>query len=180
MAEPEATSPDHVVDSLIEQLCLPCAICCTGVLFRDVALEASEATALGALGLPMRPRYRQMRLPQPCPALGTDNRCRIYPQRPALCRRFECQLLQAVRSGRLQATDALRCIAQTRQLADRVRRLLRLLGDRQENHPLLPRVKALQRRLERHPPDEEMAGVWAALTQALHELTVQLQREFYP
>lgn len=180
MAQGGAAGPNDPVDPLIEQLCLPCGICCTGVIFRDVALESAEATALSAAGLPVLRRYRRVRLPQPCPALGPDNRCRIYPQRPNLCRRFECRLVQAVRAGRLQPADALRCIEQTRQLAHRVRRLLRLLGDQQEARALLPRVRALERRLERHPPDEEMAGVWAALTQATHELTLQLQRDFYP
>lgn len=168
------------MDPLIEQLCLPCGICCTGVLFRDVALEAGEATALGALGLPLVRRYRRVRLPQPCPALGPDNHCRVYPQRPGLCRRFECRLVHAVRAGRLQLAPALQSIQRARQLADRVRRLLRLLGDHEEDLALLPRVKRLQRCLERRPPDEEMAAVWAAITQAMHELTLQLQREFYP
>lgn len=178
--KPGPGGPNDFVDPLIEQLCLACGLCCSGVLFKDLVLTAAEAAALRSARLPVAQLYGRARLRQPCPALDATHHCRIYPQRPGRCRQFECRLLQRVRSGQLQPAAALQCIEQTRQGADRVRRLLRLLGDHQEDRALLPRVKALQRRLERHPPDEELAAVWAALTQAMHELTLQLQRQFYP
>jgi Fe-S-cluster containining protein len=168
------------MDTVIDQLCLACGICCTGVLFDDVVLEPGAVAELGALGLPLVRRYGRTRLPQPCPALQSDNRCRIYPQRPARCRQFECALLRSVRAGQLDVPAALRAIDQTRHQADRVRRLLRLLGDRQDAMALRVRFKRLQRQVERHPPDEEMAAAWAALSQAMHELNLQLRRQFYP
>jgi Fe-S-cluster containining protein len=168
------------MDPAIDQLCLACGICCTGVLFNDVVLGSAEAATLSAAGLPVVRRYRRLRLAQPCPALQPDNRCRLYQQRPARCRQFECALLRAVRAGQLDVPAAVRAIDQTRHQADRVRRLVRLLGDRNEAMALRARFKRLQRQVERHPPDEEMAAAWAALSQAMHELNLQLQRQFYP
>lgn len=173
-----------------EQLCLACGLCCDSTLFRDAELQPEDdATRLAALGLPVTQRKALpgrngrsaiLKLPQPCAALCADRRCRIYEERPTRCREFECALLKSVGAGRLDTTGALRIIRQTQDCAQKIRRLLRELGDTDERLPLSRRFRQTRRRLESGGLDEASAEVYAELTLAVHQLQLRLQREFHP
>jgi Fe-S-cluster containining protein len=167
--------------SKAQRLCLVCGLCCDGALFKDVELRSGdEAARLSQLGMSLEVRRGQTRLTQPCAALGADCRCGIYADRPAHCREFECALLQAVNRGRMQSTEARRCIRLARQRAERVRRLLRELGDRDEHVALSIRFRRLSRRLAQDTSDKEAAGAYSRLTLAMHALNVLLREKFYP
>lgn len=165
-------------------LCLACGLCCNGVLFKDVELQpGDDAGQLQSLGLPVtipRSARRAPRFPQPCAALGADCRCQIYAERPARCRQFECSLLQLVTQGKMEMPAALRTIRQTRQRAERVRGLLRSLGDQNESLALSLRFQRLKRRLESSRLDEATADAYGELTLAVHDLNVILRAKFYP
>ena len=166
-------------DSVAQQLCLACGLCCNGVLFKDVELQPSDdAGRLASLGLPLR--NRQSKFPQPCAALCADNRCRIYADRPARCRQFECALFKSVAAGETPVAAALRTIRLARQRAERVRTLLRALGDTSEQVALSLRFKRLRRRIESTPPDDATAETYADLTLAVQDLNVLLAQSFYP
>jgi Fe-S-cluster containining protein len=169
------------------QLCLECGLCCNGVIFADVRLQPGDDPArLTSLGLPLtaapasRPaRTRIQKFPQPCAALE-GCRCSIYPDRPEYCRAFECLLLKRVQSGRLEIPAARRSIRAALRRAEEVKRLLRELGDREEQLALSPRFQRVKRRLESESPDEEAAEVFGRLTLAVHDLNVLLGETFYP
>jgi hypothetical protein len=155
-------------------------MCCNGVLFKDVEVQPSDhAGRLAALGLDLKQRGQRSCFSQPCAALGTDCRCRIYPERPARCREFDCALLQSVQAGTTTGAAALRVIRQARRRADRVLRLLRLLGDHAEDRPLAQRVRSIRRRLEATSPRPAAAKDFAALTLAAHDLNLLLAKSFY-
>ena len=81
-------------------LCLQCGLCCNGVIFADVAVRSiSKIRILKKLGFQLTTRSR---LSQPCAAFD-GCRCTIYSQRPGQCKKFDCLLLEKVRSG--QATQ---------------------------------------------------------------------------
>ena len=123
-------------------LCLVCGLCCDGTLFGNVELQlADDADQLKALGLPISSRGKP-RFPQPCRALGADCRCAIYADRPQQCRAFVCALLKAVESEDKSAESALRLIRRTRQQSERVRVLLRTLGETDERRALAKTVSA--------------------------------------
>jgi len=172
--------------SLAEQLCLTCGLCCNGVLFKDVELQPEDdAVRLKSLGLPVRIRHssfviRHSKFPQPCAALCGDNRCRIYAERPARCRQFECALFKSVAVGKTPVAAALRTIRTARQRADRVRSLLRVLGDTNEQVAFSLRFKRLRQRLESAPPDDATAENYADLTLAVQDLNHLLAQSFYP
>ena len=172
--------------SLAEQLCLTCGLCCNGVLFKDVELQpGDDAVRLKSLGLPVRNRQsamgnRQSKFPQPCVALCGDNRCRIYAERPARCRQFECALFKSVAAGETPVAAALRTIRTARQRADRVRALLHALGDTHEQVALSLRFKRLRQRLESAPLDDATAETYADLTLAVQDLNLLLAQSFYP
>jgi Fe-S-cluster containining protein len=156
------------------------------VLFKDVELQpGDDASRLKSLGLPLRNlkseiRNSKWKFPQPCAALCADNRCRIYADRPARCRQFECALFKSVAAGQTTVAAALRTIRIARRRAERVRTLLRALGDTNEQVALGLRFKRLRRRIESAPPDDAMAETYADLTLAAQDLNVLLAQSFYP
>jgi hypothetical protein len=160
------------------------------VLFKDVELQlGDDAAKLQAFGLPVSgsrtmPRaahsaFRKLKFPQPCVALDGPV-CRIYADRPAHCRDFDCALLKAVRSGQVKPAAALRTIRTTRQRADNVLHLLRVLGDTGEALALSLRFKRAKKRFEGRPPDDEIAETFSRLTLAVHDLNLLLREAFYP
>lgn len=166
-------------DEAIARLCMECALCCNGVLFKDVELQPGDnAGLLKAHGLPLN-ESRRLKFPQPCAALSGCS-CLVYGARPVRCREFECMLLRAVVSGQKEATAALRTIRETQKRADKVRRLLRALGDGDEARALSLRFRRTKRRLEAAPLTETEADAYGELTLAVHDLNLTLQAEFYP
>ncbi len=170
-------------DSVIEQLCPACGLCCNGVIFADLALQPGDDTArLRSLGLPVadsRSGLRPSRLPQPCAAFD-GCRCRIYADRPQYCRQFQCVLFKSVKAGRTESAAALRVIRTARARADKVRRLLGELGDTDEQLPLSARFRRTTKQLEGRELGEDTAETYAHLTLAVHDLNLLLGDAFYP
>src|SRR5262245_31137270 len=163
------------------ELCLACGLCCNGVLFRDVELRSGDNQAiLRSVGAPVRRLQTKTSVPQPCAALCQGNCCRIYADRPQRCREFECALLQRVLAGALAASHARQTIRMAQRCADKVRRLLRELGDIDEQLPLSRRFNRTRRRLESSQLKVGQADVFAELTLAVHELNLLLSGSFYP
>ncbi|HWH68024.1 MAG TPA: YkgJ family cysteine cluster protein [Candidatus Sulfotelmatobacter sp.] len=181
-----------------EDLCLACGMCCNGVIFADVRLQPGDnAVRLKVLGLPLVnsrstrqggaealahtmaavPRYPK--LCQPCAAVAVG-RCRIYAERPKYCREFECVLLKRVKAGHTQPAAALRVIRSAQRRAEKVRRLLRTLGDTDENLALIERFRRTTQRLEEIGMDRASADTYGQLTLAVHDLNYLLSEEFYP
>ena len=95
------------------------------MIFADLLLHRSDdVPRLTSLGLQIasktqnRGRPTKVKLLQPCAAFD-GCRCRIYEERPAYCRKFECALLTQVKSGRLRAAAALKTIEVALNKADR-------------------------------------------------------------
>lgn len=172
-------------ETVATRLCLSCGLCCNGVLFRDVELQRGDnANRLAAAGLPLRTVRRGSgkvtRSPQPCAMLCADNRCRVYEFRPARCREFECVLFKAVANGDVSIDAALKSIRLAQSRAEKVRRLLRLSGDEDEERPLTQRFRRTRRRFESGAMDESALESFADLTMAVHALNLLLSDKFYP
>ena len=168
-----------------QQLCLTCGMCCDGVIFADVRLQADDdAGRLRELGLPLcgtRKRLESggLKFAQPCAALE-GYACRIYPERPAHCRNFECLLLKAVKSGRFRREAAVRMIRDAQMRAEKVRVLLRALGNKDEEIALSMRFRRTKAAIERAELNEHTAAVYGELTLAVHDLNCLLSDAFYP
>lgn len=169
-----------------QDLCLACGLCCNGVIFADVKLQPGDAAArLRTLGLPLtevsarRAQGGGQKLLQPCPAFDGCE-CRVYADRPGYCRQFECVLLKSVKARRTPAAQALRVVRTARQRAEKVKRLLRELGDTDEQTALAARFRRTAKRLEKACLDEELADLYGRLTLAVHDLNLLLSEAFYP
>jgi Fe-S-cluster containining protein len=163
-------------------LCLECGLCCNGVIFADVRLQpGDDPERLRSIGLSISMPHSALRaphFPQPCAALD-GCRCRIYADRPAYCRQFDCLLLKGVKAGRVAVADALDTIHNARQKMESVLRLLRKLGDTDEHVPLAKRFRRTARRLDQVGLDKGMSATYGELTLAFHDLNFLLNDSFY-
>lgn len=166
---------------IIRDLCLQCGLCCNGVIFRDVELQASDdPKPLQAAGLAINIRRHAATISQPCAALGPDLRCRVYADRPTRCRDFECDLFKAVARDELDLPTALKVIRTTRQRAVKVQKLLRRTGNDDETSPLARRFQRVQRRCEAGALADDAIDAFGELSLAVHALNVVLSTRFYP
>ena len=153
------------------------------MIFANLQLQPGDDTdRLRSLGLPVSPPRSARHPPylsQPCAALE-GCRCRVYAERPEYCRHFECVLLKSVQAGRTQRAEALRIIATARERAEKVRRLLRALGDQEEHLALSLRFRQTTTRLKAMDLSEETADTYGQLTLAVHDLNLLVHEAFYP
>ena len=148
------------------------------MLFADVRLlKGDNAKQLAALGIPLKKRGAITRFIQPCSCLD-GKLCRIYAERPARCRTFECRLLQRTQAGEVTERAALRTIQTTRRRAENVRRILRELGDNDETVPLSRRYQKMMREPIDLSADERIGDLRGELMMAVAELVGALEREF--
>jgi Fe-S-cluster containining protein len=166
-----------------EKLCLACGLCCDGTLFDLVKLEAGDdAAKLKALGLPVtvsRGKTPVARFPQPCAALCADRTCRLYANRPWQCRVFECGVFKNAKAGRITYAAALRQVTRARGRADKIRKLLRELGDTDEHLGLGERFHRTSERLEAGGADAAASAKYADLSLAVHQFKLQAHDHFY-
>lgn len=165
-------------------LCLECGLCCNGVIFASGQLQPEDdAGHLQSLGLKFEPNRKSpianRKFVQPC-ACFAGRLCKIYSERPKYCREFECLLLKSVKAGRTETAEALRIIRNARQRVEKVKRLLRDLGNPEEEVALSKRFRKVQRQLESTPLDDDTAEKFGELTLAVHDLNVVLSEAFYP
>src|SRR6185436_15176721 len=94
---PSASMTDDAGGSL----CLECGLCCNGAMFDDVRLDDGDRVEpWRGLGVPLRATHGGHACPQPCAAFD-GGACRIYSDRPASCRDFECRVLRRLHEGEL-------------------------------------------------------------------------------
>ncbi|MGE6763697.1 YkgJ family cysteine cluster protein [Corallococcus interemptor] len=92
--------------SSLSTLCLHCGMCCDGTLFTQVPLQPAEAQALRQKGLSLLVKEDgAVALPQRCAALE-GLCCTVYEERPDACRRYRCQLFNALAEGEVSLEEA--------------------------------------------------------------------------
>ncbi|MBZ4336259.1 YkgJ family cysteine cluster protein [Corallococcus sp. AS-1-12] len=94
------------MSSALSTLCLHCGMCCDGTLFTQVPLQPAEAEALRQRGLSLAVKEDgAVVLPQRCAALE-GLCCTVYAERPEACRRYRCQLFNALAEGEVSLEEA--------------------------------------------------------------------------
>ena len=164
--------------SPISQLCPNCGLCCNGVLFADVELQRGDhAGRLIDLGMALKKKGMKRAFVQPCHCFD-GKLCGIYADRPMCCRTFECGLLKRVQAGELEAKSALIQIAATQKRVEKVRQLLRHLGDWEESLALTKRyTRAMSAPIDLSAGDEA-AVLRGELMLAVNDLMHVFQRDF--
>ncbi len=162
----------------VDQLCPNCGMCCDSTLFADVELRAGDdAKRLAKLGLTLESKGKsRLAFAQPC-ACFDGRLCKIYHNRPKRCRLFDCGLLKKVDAGEMTAGAALKKISEAKQRVNKVRELLRSLGQRDEQMALTHRYAgAMSAPIDlSDAADAERRG---ELMLAVSDLMQLLQRDF--
>jgi len=165
-------------DKAVDQLCPNCGLCCNGVLFADVELRAGDDPGrLAELGLTLGMKGSKLAFSQPC-ACFDGKLCGIYADRPRRCRTFECGLLKRVQDGQLQAAAALKTIAATKRQAEKVRMMLRQLGQVDERMAMTRRYTEAMSAPIDLADEETDSDRRGELMLAVAELMQKLQRNF--
>ncbi|HEY0548797.1 MAG TPA: YkgJ family cysteine cluster protein [Verrucomicrobiae bacterium] len=163
---------------MVATLCPQCSLCCNGVLFADVRLQVGDdAQHLASLDVALKTRGKLTRFSQPCSCLE-GKLCRIYEDRPTRCRTFECRVLQRVQAGEVTERAALKSIQNALRRAEKVRRILRELGDTDESVPLSRRYQRMMRQPIDLSADPRLIDLRGELMMAVAELVSVLEREF--
>ncbi len=162
----------------IDQLCPNCGLCCDSTLFADVELRAGDdARQLKKLGLTIEKKTpTKLAFAQPC-ACFDGKLCTIYADRPKRCGVFECGLLKRVAAEEMTVKAALKKISEAKQRADKVRELLRSIGQCDEQMALTHRyTEAMSAPMNlADEADTERRG---ELMLAVNDLMTRLQRDF--
>jgi Fe-S-cluster containining protein len=110
-------------ESTASRVCLRCGMCCNGVLFGSVRLDAGEAGRVQR-ALSSQPEGEgECRLRQPCVALA-DGHCTIYGDRPRRCREFDCRQIQLLAARQVDEEEVLQLIDEVKARVARVEGLL--------------------------------------------------------
>ena len=159
-------------------LCPACGMCCNGVLFGDVELlRGDHPRRLAALGMDLFRKGRKRCFSQPC-ACFDGKWCRIYDDRPSRCRTFECRLVQRVEAGRLSVAEALKSIKTARRQVEKVRALVRELGQTDEHMPLNRRYAGVLAEPMDMAGDRRVIKRRSRLLDAVGGLVALLERHF--
>jgi len=173
------TRPGAEAQQTIGELCSSCALCCNGVLFGDVELQAVDNTkALKQAGLNLERKGKKHCLSQPCSCLDERNACRIYSVRPARCSSFECLLLKRVLQGELDMAEAKKATRDARRQTAKVVDLLRELGQHEEHLPLGRRYARLMAEPIDLAADESIVKLRGELMVAVARLSKILGQYF--
>jgi len=160
------------------RLCARCGMCCNGVMFDIVRLQAGESPkALAALGLKVKRKRGHSHIVQPCTA-HRDSQCAVYEERPARCRLFECLQLQRVASGEITEDVAQEKIASAVRLVAEVNALLLQTGGSNERRSLSKRCEQAMADAPDGSPEPAASGVRSQLEHAKRELDKLLDEEF--
>ncbi len=109
-------------DSL--NICLPCGLCCEGILMGFVELSREELPVLRAI-MDIEEENGYGFFLQPC--MNYCNGCSIYSKRPKNCADFKCGLLKSVEQKELDFDAALEIINMVKQRKSAIEEKLALL-----------------------------------------------------
>ena len=153
------------------RLCAACGMCCNGVLFHSVLLQAGEsARAFSALGLKTKRQKGRDFFRQPCPA-HHGCRCAIYGRRPKRCRLFNCRQILRVATDKAAEARAMEKIDEAGKLVGRVNALIGRVAETNPNRSLAQRCANALTTSDRTPLHDELES-------AMRKLEALLETEF--
>lgn len=164
-------------ESLTDELCTRCGICCDGVLFSSVICDtATEARRMEELGVELQHQDGVISFSHPCKCLS-GTKCSVYQDRPARCRIFECELLKRVRAGERTVEQAHATIQEAFAKVASLKQRLGELGQDDDSMALAFRWNALSD--DSAERSEEWWDSYAELLLDIRTMQAFLKAEFY-
>ena len=90
----------------INDLCTDCGHCCNGNLFENFPVDQKRWKYFQNLRPYPSNTVRYKNADQPCQQLDSCNLCKIYKDRPTVCRDYECGVLLSVKDKSLTVDEA--------------------------------------------------------------------------
>jgi len=103
-----------------ENICSPCAMCCSGNLFSRVPIEAKEQAVLDDRANVFMHKGN-MRMSLPCQLLKSNGDCSVYENRPGGCQSYRCDLLRKLDSDAVSGEVALDIIEEAKTCVARLK-----------------------------------------------------------
>lgn len=108
---PAVPEPPDAVGAA-QALCRSCGLCCDSTLFPSVSVcELDVVPPLAKAGIKIVAHDAERSFRQPC-AAHDGRSCKVYADRPSICREFRCKLLVELESGTVDWRHALERIQQ--------------------------------------------------------------------
>lgn len=108
------------IESKGSELCLSCGLCCKGAVFNRASLKSDEIELANDCGLHYFAAGKgEFSFCLPC-NLYQNNKCSIYLNRPAACRRYRCDLLKRLANGDIDLEESEIIIFQAKSLMDSI------------------------------------------------------------
>ena len=101
----------------MNDLCLACGLCCTGVVHTRVPLAADELDLARELEMEVALFEEGIGVHLPCPQ-HRNGRCLAYDRRPRACVHYQCELLQRCWQGEVTIESAISLVTQARKMLD--------------------------------------------------------------
>lgn len=160
---------------IASRLCKACGLCCNGVMFHTVRLQAADNPQdLVKSGLHIQRKKGGHLFQQPCPAYR-ESCCSIYDLRPTRCRLFQCRQLKRLSAGETTEAEALEKIQNVQTLVSTITKLLNQAGPTNEKRPLAKRCEKI---LAEPATEPEMIALHQRLTQETRDLELILDADF--
>lgn len=122
---PPAVPEPSEAEGTGQALCRSCGMCCDGTLFPSVTLlDGDPVPALVAAGIKIVVHDAERRFRQPCAAHDGQS-CRVYTDRPSVCRTSRCKVLVDLESHTIEWRQALEKIHQVFALKKAAREALK-------------------------------------------------------
>lgn len=126
----------------LQQLCIDCGFCCSGVLFVDVRIrDKQELRRVANCGVELEQHEDHHYLVQPCACLDESNHCKVYENRPEMCASFECGVLKQLKLGERSFSECQETIHKAKSHVDAVTSTLLKLGNLDLDVPLFFRTE---------------------------------------
>jgi Fe-S-cluster containining protein len=164
----------------MDNICLDCALCCDGTLFTSAPVTAADDFApLAAKGARIVKIEDRTTFRLPCPAVS-EGCCSIYERRPAVCREVSCLLRLRYDAGLVTFDEARSCIANAKELRDRIRPQLERLFGTPGPHALSGLFKLLHAAVDGQPSQLRERPENAELLLDVTALRLLIRRHFDP
>lgn len=152
-----------IVNDNGEKLCLSCGLCCTGAFHTMLKIidnvDKQVALDFGAELM----EYDQLLWSRlPCPVF--DEKCTIFPERPLICEKHQCDLLKSLLCQDITFGKALSLVKKMKSLFFRLDQQLNAIVGKEETKEIELRFYRFYKRYEKERDTDEFRKKHAQLT----------------
>lgn len=156
-------------------ICLPCGLCCKGILVGFVQLDREEMPIIKQL-MDIEEENDDGFFLQPCNKFV--DKCTIYSQRPKQCAKYKCRLLKSVEQKELDFDSAIEIINAVKIKRIALEEKIALLRIELQSESFYFRMVELKNMLQQNKSESPLKQNHLELMSDLNQLDKLLSKEF--